>query len=325
MTHDVATIGAGLSGLAAAVALRAAGKSVVMFDKGRAVGGRLATRRIGEAVFDHGAQFFTVRDQSFQEVVSVWEAAGIARLWCNGFPGAEGPDRDGHPRYFCPGGMTAIAKDLAARLPGGTVLTDHKVTRIHHEKSTWFVEVEGRGTWQAKSLLVTVPAPQAPDLFTDPAIKERLRKIADSMAFDPCLALMAIIDAKDAQGAFPAPGGRRFDNSVLSWGADNHRKCVSPLAGAVTLHASPDFSRRHYDSDPAEVARHMLRAAGLPDVILADESRWQLKKWRYAIPAHPHAERFVEFAPGARIAGDAFGGPRVEGAWLSGTAAALSF
>ena len=65
----------------------------------------------------------------------------------------------------------------------------------------------------------------------------------------------------------------------------------------------------------------MLRAAGLPDETVAGAMSWQLKKWRYAIPAQPLSERFFEFAPAARICGDAFGGPRIEGAWLSGTAA----
>jgi len=322
MTHDVAIVGAGLSGLAAAMALRSVGKSCVIFDKGRAVGGRLATRRIGEAVFDHGAQFFTVRDQKFQQAVFAWESAGIVKFWANGFPGPDAPDSDGHPRYFSPRGMTAIAKHLAASWSGGVILLDHKVHQIQRSDDLWTIEVENSGSWRARSLLVTVPAPQAPALFVDPAISTRLQGIADRLCFDPCLALMAIVDTADAQRSFPPPGGRRFDGHVLSWGADNHCKGISPVGGAITLHASPAFSRQHYESSPEQVARIMLRAAGLPDEVVAGAMSWQLKKWRYAIPARPLAERFVEFAPAARICGDAFGGPRVEGAWLSGTAAA---
>ncbi len=326
MTHDVAIVGAGLSGLAAAAALRSAGKSFVIFDKGRAVGGRLATRRIGEAVFDHGAQFFTVRDRTFEQAVSGWESAGIVKLWSHGFPGPDSADSDGHPRYFCPRGMTAIAKHLTASLPAQSILVDHKVHRMQRANDLWAIEVENSGAWHARSLIVTVPAPQAPALFVDPAISTSLQGIADRLSFDPCLALMVIVDAADAERCFPPPAGRRFDGQVLSWGADNHGKGISPVTGAVTLHASPSFSRQHYESSPEEVARTMLRAAGLHDGIAAriaaDATKWQLKKWRYAIPAQPMSERFFEFAPAARICGDAFGGPRIEGAWLSGTAAA---
>ena len=59
---DVIVIGAGVSGLLAAARCATASSRVVVFDKGRGVGGRLATRRTDSGVFDHGAQFFTARD-----------------------------------------------------------------------------------------------------------------------------------------------------------------------------------------------------------------------------------------------------------------------
>jgi renalase len=52
---DVIVIGAGLSGLIAAHTVQANGVRVVVLDKGRGVGGLLATRRTDSGVFDHGA------------------------------------------------------------------------------------------------------------------------------------------------------------------------------------------------------------------------------------------------------------------------------
>ena len=49
-------VGAGMAGLTAARILHARGWAVILLDKGRGVGGRMATRRIGEDVFDHGTQ-----------------------------------------------------------------------------------------------------------------------------------------------------------------------------------------------------------------------------------------------------------------------------
>ena len=110
---DIVVVGAGLSGLTAARSLQAKGHKVVVLDKGRGLGGRMATRRISTsdgltAVFDHGAQFFTVRDQQFQKLVDEWIADGIVREWCRGFVA-----EDGHPRYVVNNGMTALTKHIA--------------------------------------------------------------------------------------------------------------------------------------------------------------------------------------------------------------------
>ena len=87
---DVMVIGAGVSGLLAAETLRDRGLRVVVLDKGRGVGGRLATRRTHPDVFDHGAQSFTARDPQFRLRVEAWQAAGIVRPWATGIALADG-------------------------------------------------------------------------------------------------------------------------------------------------------------------------------------------------------------------------------------------
>jgi predicted NAD/FAD-dependent oxidoreductase len=54
--------------------------------------------------------------------------------------------------------------------------------------------------------------------------------------------------------------------------------------------------------------------------------RWQAHRWRYSQPRTPHAEAclLVESPAPLVFAGDAFGQPRLEGAFLSGLAAARS-
>ena len=74
---NVVVIGAGLSGLMAAQSLQAQGHKVLVVDKGRSPGGRLATRRIGTATLDHGAQFFTVRSEEFAKHVDAWLQQGV--------------------------------------------------------------------------------------------------------------------------------------------------------------------------------------------------------------------------------------------------------
>lgn len=104
----VVIVGAGISGLVAARKLAAHDVDVTVVDKGRSVGGRLATRRIGDARLDHGAQFFTVRTPAFQACVDDWIERGVVHVWNHGFDGG-----DNHPRYVGSSGMNSIAKDLA--------------------------------------------------------------------------------------------------------------------------------------------------------------------------------------------------------------------
>ena len=58
---NVTVIGAGIAGLACATALAQAGLNVTLLDKGRRPGGRVATRRIDNTTFNHGAQFASAR------------------------------------------------------------------------------------------------------------------------------------------------------------------------------------------------------------------------------------------------------------------------
>ncbi|MCZ2097620.1 MAG: FAD-dependent oxidoreductase [Anaerolineae bacterium] len=117
---DVLVVGAGLAGLMAARTLVEQGARVIVVDKGRSVGGRLATRRIDGGVADHGAQFFTVRDPAFGAFVERWITEGLVFEWSRGWSdGSLSVTRDGHPRYAVRGGMNALAKHLAKGLTRG--------------------------------------------------------------------------------------------------------------------------------------------------------------------------------------------------------------
>jgi renalase len=79
--HRVAVIGAGLCGAAAAVELGQAHIQVTVFDKGRAVGGRMSSKRTGSGYLDMGAQYFTARSTAFQRQAQAWLDAGCAQVW----------------------------------------------------------------------------------------------------------------------------------------------------------------------------------------------------------------------------------------------------
>jgi hypothetical protein len=343
MTADVLVAGAGLSGLMAARALRSQGLRVTVVDKGRSVGGRLATRRIGPGRADHGAQFFTVRTPAFQKWVYDWLARGLVYRWSTGWSDGSsgGPPPDGHPRYVVRGGMNALAKHLAGGLE---VQVDVRLVSVTPAGDGWQARDEQGRIYAGQALLLTPPVPQSLALLD--AGQARLapgtpssskgspnsskgtlslskgeRTALERIAYAPCLAGLFRVQGPVQ---LPEPGAVQRPEAPISWIADNRRKGISPGATLLTVHAGPDYSRQLWDAPQAE-ALAALRAGLHPFLGSGTTIREaQLKRWRYALPTALHPERCLMAAglPPLVLAGDAFGEPRIEGAALSGLAAA---
>jgi renalase len=290
-------VGAGLAGLTAAGILQSRGWRVTLLDKGRSPGGRMATRRIGASVFDHGAQFFTVRDARFAAAVAAWEARDWVSTWF-----VEG----GHARYRAKGGMNALAKHLAANLD---VRVEVKVESVDALGKGWTV-----AGLSADALLLTPPAPQTLSLLPAGLVEE-LKEIG----FDACWVLLVTLEGASR---VPAPGYVRPEDGPIEWIADNTQKGVSRGSGALTIHARADFSREHFDAEKEVVAGLLLEAAR--PWLMGEVSQWQVHRWRYSKPTGVRSAPCLFFQTPAplAIAGDAFGGSRLEGAFLSGVAAA---
>jgi renalase len=315
-------VGAGISGLLAADELQREGWTVAVLDKSRGVGGRMTTRRVGEGTFDHGAQFFTVRDNRFADLVNGWLGAGAAAEWSRGFADAEGePNEDGHPRYRGAVGMTSIPKHLARDLD---VRTAERVVRVDARADDWEVACESGLRLEASALVLAMPVPQALELATsgDYGLPEGARQHLEAVSYDPCLALMVLLDRP---GGVPEPGGMQIKGEPLDWIGDNQRKGISEVP-AMTIHAGPEWSRTHFEDDEAEVKRQLISLAGdrLGIDLSSSVVESSLTRWRYSWVTNAHPEPFLAAseAPPLLFCGDAFGQPKVEGAALSGLAAA---
>jgi predicted NAD/FAD-dependent oxidoreductase len=308
-------VGAGLSGLVAARELTASGHDVVVLDKGRGVGGRLATRRIGAARLDHGAQFFTARSDDFAAMTQRWIAANIVFEWCRGFTAAG----DGYPRYAVHDGMTALAKHLARDLD---VRCDTMVFMVRRTAHGWHVVLDDGTVISADGVVVTCPLPQAFSLLVEADVD--LPEVLWRTEYDRTIVLLAVLDRPSA---VPAPGGvQHVAGTASSPGytfiGDNQAKGVSSVP-ALTMHTDPVWSDAHWDDDGASVLA-TLRTAAAPWLGDATIVESQVKRWRFATPRTiwPDACWQAPDAPSLIVAGDAFAGPRIEGAALSGLAAA---
>jgi predicted NAD/FAD-dependent oxidoreductase len=320
---DVIVVGAGLAGLAAAERLAARGRSVVIVDKGRSVGGRLATRRIGDARLDHGAQFMTVRSEEFAARIDAWRAAALVDIWHRGL----GTD-DGHPRYRATAGMNSLAKDLAAALPDDLVQIhcSQMAFSINPDDATnrWRVLIDDGSAWTAPAVIVTAPIPQAVSLLIDSGVE--LPEALAGIDYHRTIAVMVVLDGPSA---VPPPGALGADalcDGIFSFVADQHLKRVS-CHPAVTLHANDQWSLDNWDLDADAAAGAMIDAAA-PWLGSAGIVEHQLKRWRLATPQRLWPERCWVSPDGAVVlAGDAFGTAttersNAEGAYLSGRAAA---
>ena len=328
-------IGAGLSGLASAQALRAAGWSVSVVDKGRGVGGRLATRRVGSAAFDTGAQFFTVRDPAFAAAVSAWERAGVVARWGDGFPSLDSATgTDGHPRYRAVGGMNRLAQHLAVGLD---VRDQRTVTGLAEDGVRWRVTVEPGDLVQAPAsgpsetlladaVVLTAPVPQAVALLEHSALPVDPRLHA--VRYDPCFCLLVDLP-RAADAVLAAPGGLRVEGDpAISWICSQRAKGLREVGDGLIVHARGGWSAERYEWDDAAVLAELLpaaRAVWERAGVVAEVGGIQLKRWRYSLPTVCVGAACVRVATAAPLvlAGDAFGlRPRMEGAWLSGVGAA---
>lgn len=341
---EVVVIGAGIAGLCAAREVVAAGLRVLVLDKSRGIGGRMATRRVGAAVCDHGAQFFTVRSDDFGAVVTAAQSDAALATWGDGFArvGADGSlaaAGDGHPRWRGSRGMTDLPKWLAERLAAADgrceIRTQATVKAVATVVGGVRIELEDgtgeRSTLSARGAILTAPVPQAIDLMAaggmllgaDGGIDAAARDALATVTYDPCFALMLVLDRPSR---VPPPGGIQFaaGQEPIAWLADNFQKGVSPVP-ALTVHATGAFSRDHFAAPPEEVTRMLLEAArpwidGDPATTVVEQS---LHRWKFALPTTliPEPLVVVSARPPVACCGDAFAGPRVEGAAVSGLAA----
>lgn len=312
-TAEILVIGAGMAGLAAASDLKEAGKNVLVIDKARGPGGRLSNRRMEGAIAEHGAQFATARSPRFQELMQRWEARGFVEPWFYSLNG----ETESHPRYRGIPTMSVMAKQLGHGLD---IMLSQRASKVVISGNGWLTTLESGDTIFSESLVISSPVPQTLALLEagNIAMLARDKALLESIEYDPCIAVMATLDQPSA---IAAPGALRFVEGPIEWIADNQLKGVSAKP-AVTIHARADYSRNNWDRDRDEVAQELLAAAS--EQLGATVDAYQVHAWLYSKPVAPIEPRYLMISdiPKLVLVGDAFGGPKVEGAVLSGWAAA---
>jgi predicted NAD/FAD-dependent oxidoreductase len=308
----VLVVGAGMAGLCAARALASTGHEVLVLDKGRGVGGRMATRRLGEARCDHGAQFLTARHPRFHVLRQEAEGVGALAPWMED---PEGVDRDGR-RWRGSDGMTAWPKRLAEDLE---VRTGSRVLGLQPVDGGWQAVMEDGTSVEAEAVVLTAPAPQAVALLegATSALRAAAWAALQAQEYEPCLAAMARLERASR---VPEPGFLEPGVPELAWVADNQVKGISPEP-CLTLHAPADFSAAHWEQRESALAAMLEAAAAWID---GEVREAQVHGWLYARPRTRLAaeHQLLSTTPCLVYAGDVCGDGRVEAAASAGWAAA---
>ncbi len=297
----IAIVGAGLGGLTAARRLADAGRAVVLFEKSRGLGGRLATRRVdadGSACgpFDHGAPAAHGLGAAACAVAAVrWPAGDIdGRLAHCGLPG-----------------MSGLVGPLAAGL---VIRQGATVAALLRVDGGWRATLDdGTVAGLFAAVVLAIPAPQAAALARAHLDGARF----DAVVMTPCWTVLAawqsVASAPTAAPPHPFAEVVRERDKPGRW----------PVADAWVAHATPDWSRAALERDRADVARELLpilaRHLGRSDAPLYSAAH----RWRYARTDRPLGAPFLAAPDGTLLAGGDWAlGPWAGDAVASGTAMA---
>ncbi|MFG6280196.1 FAD-dependent oxidoreductase [Microbacterium sp. 5K110] len=301
MTVDVTVVGGGISGLACARAVRDAGKSVHVIDRGRRPGGRLSSRTLDGRAVDLGASYFVVGDdEGFARVVDEWEARGLARPWTDTFSAIDADGtvtrKTGPMRWSAPAGLRSLALDLAEGLD---VESGRAVERVAPFR------VDGE---EAGEVVLAMPEPQARRLVDVPPVA--------AQEWEAVIAVVLRWDERlwpdDLHGAFV-----NGDPAIAFVADDGDRR--GDGAPVLVVHTTAAAAQRHLD-DPDSVIAPVVAAMRRVLQIQAEPVATHAHRWTFARPAGTTGAPFFR-SPGLSLCGDAWGeSAAVRTAWASGDA-----
>ena len=250
----VLVVGGGISGVSCAQVLARAGVDVVLLDRGRRLGGRMAVRTVDERAVDIGASYFTVADDAFAAVVAGWADRGLARPWTDTFhvvdAGRPAGTKQGSVRWAAPSGLRSLVDDLAQGLAVERVEVGH----VAPGPAPGRLLVDGR---PARAVVLAMPDPQArrllhPGLPSGGALDD---------PFVPALALSAGWDRRVWDDGFDGAFVNGDDH--LSWVADDGRR-RGDGAPVLVAHSTGELAAAHLETPQRALRADARRAADSP-------------------------------------------------------------
>ena len=312
----IAIIGAGLSGLTAAINLDRTA-DITLFEKSRGAGGRICTRYVDSYNFDHGAQFFTARSAEFKKFLKPLIKSGVIDNWKARW--IEVKDNriinrqqwnDDLPRYVGVPSMSSIGKYLSKNL---NIKLNTEVSIEKSPKGWNIIGYDGEVFDHYDWVISAIPAEQSlkllPDYFSHyDALKQKKMFGCYSLMLGFNEALDLDWDAAQLTG------------TDLSWIAVNSSKPGRPDDYSLLVHSTNDWAEEHLDDDMDAVKEYLC--SQLAEIIGQDVYSAQhidLHRWRYAnIPKQDQNIIFIDSESKLAACGDWCRKGRIEEAFRSG-------
>jgi renalase len=340
---NIAVVGAGIAGLACARTLARAGHDVTVLEEGTVVGGRTASCETPFGNFDHGAQYFTVRDDRFERALQAapgafksWSANAVRVLDPHGrVAEAQLPAREAH--WVGVPGMDELARQWAQPLvTDGRIEFETRVTGVERDAldaSRWQLRTSGaQDSVHVYSgfdaVLLAIPAGAAGGLLRRSSVATDYAARLETVEIAPCWTLML---------AFPQATQPHLAHLGPQWNASlstHHRiawlarESSKPGRGPIerwTAQASPAWSQEHFDDDGPRVQAKLLKAFSEITGIHAQPSHAEVFRWRWAKTTAPlGVSHLWDGGQGIGLCGDWCLGHRVEDAFVSGLELALA-
>jgi predicted NAD/FAD-dependent oxidoreductase len=315
--QKIAIIGAGIAGLTIANKL-AAKNEVIIFDKSRGIGGRMATRRVENYHFDHGAQFFTAKSDEFKEFCQTAYQQGIIDIWDARF--CEIVDNkitrkwqfnnEENPHYVALPQMNNLCKFMAKNLD---LRLKEQISKIDFRNQKWALKtIEDKVFSDFDYVILAIPSHQALNLLPE---NFKYLQIIKDVQMLPCFSLMLGFK-EDLDLDFDAA---LVKESVISWISVNSSKKSRPENFSMLINSSNDWAKENLEDDLELIQQKLLKQ--LQKIIDFDQNKIDyvnIHRWRYANAKLREAEKSL-FDQNLNLAlcGDYFISGRVENAFLS--------
>eukprot|EP00249_Psilotum_nudum_P010269 c22436_g1_i1 orf=103-2016(+) len=347
----IAIIGGGMSGLICARTLEERGIKSTVFDSGKhGLGGRMATRHVAlhngfSLTFDHAAQFFTVTDVRFRNLVDQWISEGAVREW-NGVLG--GLHKGGHfveipqsKNYIASCGMRNLADHIVSRRHLISVKRPCWISRMNAYNCQWHLTENGQPQGQFDAVVIAHNGKCANRLLDTagvPLVAKQMKRLELSSIW----ALLAAFEEP-----IPPPKNYMRNEQLdaafidgvdsVSWMANNTRKLLlsqDQRASCWTFFSTAAYGKKNkvpQESIPTvkaeKVKRQMLQgveiALGIAEGSLSSPLYTRVQLWGAALPTNsPNIPCIFDPLGRVGICGDWLLGSSLEAAALSGMAMA---
>jgi len=314
----IAIIGAGISAITIAKNLKEIAE-VSLFEKSRAVGGRMALRSSAPYEFDHGAQFFIAKGSNFKKFIRPLIKNNIIKRWDACFAEFIGNkllrttswDAE-YPHYVGVPGMNAIAEYLSKEL---NVKLNTKVSKVvKNTVNNWELFDDhsnnlGKFDW----VISTAPAIQSAEIL--PQFFKYHNDLIDRKMVG-CFSLMLGFK-KPIPLLWNATMIREED---ISWVSINSSKPDRGKAFSMLIHSTNAWAEKHLSDDSQSVISYLNKETSRiigHDTNNADHI--DLHAWRYAnISKQTKSDLLIDYDIRIAACGDWLTHGRVENAFEAG-------